>query len=1046
MSYEYSENEMVRDGAGDLLERELHWNVAYAHNMEVLGVNGTFGRESYREVLLVRYIRKALRKLNPWIKDSQIDEVIKALRSHLSTQSPLELNEEKYHLIRNGVQVKIANKDGSTDVRTAQLIDFSNPENNDFLAIKELKIHGNIYHRRADIIGFVNGLPLLFLELKKTDVDVKAAYTDNYADYQDTVPQLFHYNAFVILSNGLESRIGTLGSKWDFFSEWKRLNEEDEGDVLLDTMLRGVCKKENFLDLFENFIIYDHSDGKLVKILARNHQFLGVNKAVEAYRHRSELEGRLGIFWHTQGSGKSYSMLFLAQKIRRKFSGSPTIVVLTDRDELNKQISGTFESCGLLNGIPAKECIPASGEKLVRKLKGNASYIFTLIQKFNRPNEEPIYPDHDVIIFSDEAHRSQYGVFADNLDHLLPTANKIGFTGTPLFTDDNIMQRTFGQYVSIYDFKRAVDDKATVPLYYENRGVKIQGITNPELNDEIINAIDEADLDEENQAKLEKQFSKEIHILMAEPRLRKIAKDFVQHYSDLWTTGKAMFICLNKVTCVKMYDYVQEYWKDEKANLENRIKKEKDQQAVQELRRKLAWMNETEMAVVVSPEQNEEAIFKKWGLDIMPHRKKMMANPDLDKAFKDSDNPFRVVFVCAMWLTGFDVKSLSCLYIDKPLKAHTLMQAIARANRVNEGKTNGLIIDYIGIVKALRKALADYTVRSSITGVDPTVDKDQLISHIRELLARLREMLNDNGFDINQLIHAAGLEKVRKLKDAANAICFPEEVKKTYSTLTAELVRVSRYADRDDLTYKEIRERNAFAEIYNTLHTRVQSPDATDLMVKINAIINEAIEMDDDNAVPASKFDISAIDFTLLEKEFRKTKNKALLLKDLQDVISQQLKRMCAANPSRIDFYNKYQEIIKEYNEAQNKAEIENIFQELVDLAAKLSEEETRVVREGFSSQEELAIFDRIKTENLSKEDIQKVKKTSIDLLKKVRDVIASMDHWTDKEETQANVFVCIRDVLAEELPESYDWDFINMCKERVYDYVYTRYANAAAV
>ena len=305
MSYDYSENVMVRDGAGDLLKEELHWDVAYAHNEEVLGVNGTFGRESFEEVLLVKYLKKALLKFNSWITDSQIDEVLKALRSRLSTQSPLELNEEKYKLIRDGVPVKVAKKNGGFETRKARLIDFQDPLNNDFLAIKEFTVYGKVYHRRADIVGFVNGIPLLFMEFKATDVDVKNAYTNNYTDYQCTIPQLFYYNAFVVLSNGLESRIGTLGSKWDFFNEWKRLNEEDEGDSLLETMLRGVCKKENFLDLLENFILYDHTDGKLVKILARNHQFLGVNRAADAYGRRKELQGKLGIFWHTQGSGKS---------------------------------------------------------------------------------------------------------------------------------------------------------------------------------------------------------------------------------------------------------------------------------------------------------------------------------------------------------------------------------------------------------------------------------------------------------------------------------------------------------------------------------------------------------------------------------------------------------------------------------------------------------------------------------------------------------------------------------------------------------------------
>lgn len=1044
MSHEYSENIFVRDAAGDLLENELHWDVAFAHNTEVLGKTGTFGRESYNEVLLVRYIRKALKRINPWITDKQIEEVIKYLERRISTQSLLEINEEKYNLIRDGVTISSVNKKGEVENRKALLIDFNNPDNNDFLAIKEFIVYGNVYHRRADIVGFVNGLPLLFIELKKAGVDVQNAYNDNYTDYQCTIPQLFYYNAFVMLSNGLDSKIGTLGSKYDFFSEWKRLNEEDNGDTLLDTMLRGICKKESFLDILENFILYDHSDGRLVKILARNHQYLGVNKAVEAYRNRKELEGRLGVFWHTQGSGKSYSMLFLAQKIRRKFIGSPTIVILTDRDELNKQISGLFENCGLLNGIPVEKCIASSGGDLITKLTTNSSYIFTLIQKFNRPNEIPLHLDHDVIIFSDEAHRSQYGVFADNLEHLLPDASKIGFTGTPLFTNDNIMQRTFGKYVSVYDFRRAVEDKATVPLFYENRGVRIRGLNNPDISDEIINAIEEADIDEEKQAKLEETFSKEIHILSAEPRLRLIARDFVRHYSDLWTTGKAMFVCLNKVTCVRMYNYVQEYWHEEMTALQLRIKREKDQQEVQELNRKLTWMKETEMAVVISPEQNEETVFRKWGLDIIPHRRKMMNNPDLDKDFKAPNNPFRVVFVCAMWLTGFDVKPLSCLYLDKPLKAHTLMQAIARANRVDEGKTNGLIIDYIGIVKALRKALADYTVNVSITGTDPTIDKDELIKHIGELLAESKAMLSERGFSLDELVAATGMEKVRKLHNGVSAVCSPDSIRKKFSAIVSELIRISKYADRDDMNYSEIRERNALAEIYNAINTKPRSDDKTDLMVRINEIISRELEMDGQEISTSTRFDISAINFDLLTKEFQRAKNKALIFKDLQSILEDQLDKMCSANPNRIDFYERFQKIIEEYNKDQDRAEIEKIFQELIDLASELTEEEARVVREGFTSDEELAIFDKIKSENLSKVDIAKVKKVSIELLQAVKEQISKMDHWTDKDETKATVLNTIRDLLYSNLPESYDWGEIDYCREQVFEYVYNRYSGIA--
>ena len=737
MSYDYSENILVQESAGNLLRDELGWDVQFAYNKEVLGKNGTFGRTSYKEILLKRYFNAALKKFNPWINDEQILEAQRILENRLSTSSLLQINEEKYFLIRDGIKVTVKKPNGETEKQTAALIDFKNPQNNYFLAVKELKIHGDLYRRRTDIVGFVNGIPLLFVELKKTTVDVQNAYEDNYTDYQDTIPHLFYYNAFVMLSNGTEAKVGTLGSKYEFFHEWKRLAEAERGSVALETMLRGICKKENFLDLFENFILFDHSGGNTAKILARNHQYLGVNEAMKAYAARKLNNGKLGVFWHTQGSGKSYSMVFLAQKIRRKFEGSPTFVILTDRDELNKQISYTFENCGLLGKVKASQFIASSGDDLIQKLKGNPSFIFTLIQKFNKPEAEPIFPDHDVIIMSDEAHRSQYGIFADNMMKLLPTAARIGFTGTPLLSDDNITARTFGGYISIYDFKRAVEDGATVPLYYENRGEKILNLHNPEITDRILDAIERADLDADQQDKLEAEFAKEIHLMTAKPRLQSIAQDFVRHYSDLWTSGKAMFVCLNKVTCVRMYDYVQKYWQDEIERLKNRIKNVSQQEA-QELRRKLQWMEETEMAVVISQEQNEIQTFKKWGLDIQYHRNKMVKN-ELDKDFKDSANPLRVVFVCAMWLTGFDVKCLSCLYLDKPLKAHTLMQTIARANRVAEGKSNGLIIDYIGIVKALRKALADYTANiGCIDGTDPTVDKVKLIERILDTLEKAK--------------------------------------------------------------------------------------------------------------------------------------------------------------------------------------------------------------------------------------------------------------------------------------------------------------------
>lgn len=1049
MSKDYSEDQLIQKSAADLLENELGWISVMAWDAEVLGESGTFGRKSYHEVLLTRHFCKALKSLNPWMTDKQLAEAVERMTEHMSSQSLMQINEQKYLYIRDGIPVTRTKPNGETEEIKAKIIDFASPDKNEFMCVRELWVYGSLYRRRADIVGFVNGIPLLFMELKNHDVEVVDAFNNNYRDYLDTIPQLFYHNAFIIFSNGLEARVGTIDSKWEFFHEWKRLNELEAGSIELPTMLQGICKKENFLDLLENFVIYDHSDGRTAKIMARNHQYLGVNQAVEMYRNREYVNGKLGVFWHTQGSGKSYSMLFLAQKIRRKFAGSPTIVVLTDREELNKQISDTFENCGMLGNVKASKFIAQSGEDLITKLKGNPSFIFSLIQKFNRPDAEPIYPDHDIVVISDEAHRTQNGIFADNLMHLLPTANRIGFTGTPLLSNDNITARTFGGYVSIYDFKRAVEDKATVPLYYENRGERLQDLQNPEINEEIASALEQAgDMDASQLAKLEREFAKEVHLLTAKKRLRIVAKDFVRHYSDLWTSGKAMMVSYNKVTCVRMYEYVQEYWQQEINALEKKIATSTSQQEVQELNRKLKWMQETEMAVVVSQEQNEIQTFQKWGLDITPHRLKM-EKLELDKEFKDKDNKLRVVFVCAMWLTGFDVKTLSCLYIDKPMKAHTLMQTIARANRVAEGKTNGLIIDYIGIVKALRLALADYTANpeGGEGGNDPTIDKKELIKHVHEAIAAATTFLKEHEFEIKELVEADNFFKLCLLKEAANAMCATAEIRKTYCTYATTLLKLWKYLDRGDITPELKQQKDAIEAIYKELQKKRKHADITNLSVAINEIVNEHLQIDTTIlAEPgiSRRFDISGINFDILRREFAKSKEKNLILKDIQELLQERIAQMLSQNPVRVNFYEKYQEIIHKYNQEQNQVNIEQTFEDLMQLSTQLTEEEKRYVREGFENDEQLSMYDVLMKDNLSKEDIKKLKKVAVDLLAKIKDLIATMDHPFDKRETKATIIIAIRDTLWSELPESYSDESINYYKDAVYNYVSQRYGMMA--
>jgi len=1041
MSWEYSENILVQNSAGNVLQNKLGWEVVLAYDKEQLGDDGTLGRKSYKEIVLTRYLRRALFDNNDWMTEEYADSAVKTLCTYTASATLMQINEEKYSMLRDGIPVQIKKADGTFEIRNAVVFNFEEPEKNHFLAVKEMKIRGELHRRRTDIVGFVNGIPLLFVELKKQSVDVKDAYDCNYTDYLDTIPQLFHFNAFLMLSNGLEAKVGTMGSKYEFFHEWKRLKEDEDGAVDLETMILGICNKQNFMDLFENFILFDHSGGRTAKIFARNHQYLGVNEAVESYKARKLKNGKLGVFWHTQGSGKSYSMVFLAQKIRRKFAGSPTFVILTDRDELNKQISDTFEACGLLSG-KARQYIPSSGAKLYEMLRGNPSFIFTLIQKFNDDSVEPITPDHDIIILSDEAHRSQNGIFADNMCRLLPTASRIGFTGTPLFKYDNITERTFGTYVSIYDFKRAVDDGATVPLYYENRSDMLN-ITNPEINDALLDAVEAADLDVNQQAKLELELANDIHIITAEPRLDTIARDFVDHYSELWTTGKAMFVCVNKVTCVRMYNLAQKYWAEKITELEAELKTVTQQEA-QELERKIAWMKETEMAVIVSQEQNEIQTFKNWGLDILPHRAKMEKR-EMDKEFKESDNPFRIVFVCAMWLTGFDVKSLATIYLDKPLKAHTLMQTIARANRVCDGKSNGLVVDYIGVVKALRQALADYTSSGGgKPGDDPAPDKTELIAKIENTVKAIETYMAEQQFSLKAMIDADDFAKLALVKAGADAMCTTNDVKKRFEIQARELFRMFKYIEKGEISAETHRYKNAISEIYDQLQVKRKHAENSVLMAQINEIVSEYVtviknEGQEDN----KKFDISNIDFDRLRKEFEKAQNKNLLLKDLQQLVEERLAKMLRQNPLRIDYYQRYQEIVDEYNRDNKKDEIAIIFENLMKLVSELDEEQKRYVREGFESDEELTMFDLLVKDSLSKEEVKKVKKLAQTMLSKIKERIHELDHWRDKEETQSIISVLIRDLLWSDLPDSYDDNAIATYRQQIYEYVYNTYPAA---
>lgn len=494
-----------------------------------------------------------------------------------------------------------------------------------------------------------------------------------------------------------------------------------------------------------------------------------------------------------------------------------------------------------------------------------------------------------------------------------------------------------------------------------------------------------------------------------------------------------------------MYNFVQEYWKIKIDETEKMLKNASQQEA-QEINRKLQWLRETEMCVVISQEQNEIQTFNKWKLDIKPHREKMEKR-ELDREFKDSKNPFRVVFVCAMWLTGFDVKSLSCLYLDKPLTAHTLMQAIARANRVSEGKSNGLIVDYIGVVKALRKALADYTIdKSGPNSTDPTIVKSKLIERILTVITETDNFMRVQGFKLKELVDAKDFTKLALIKAGADAMCASMEIKKTFQTYASELNRLMKYALRDDISEEKHQYKDAIMAVFNALQEKRKNADNVDLMVLINGIISDYVQVESSaNGIVTSKqFDISKIDFDLLRAEFSKSRTKNLMMRDLDELIRQRLDNMMVNNPLRINYYERYSKIIENYNNEQDRATIEKTFMDLMELANQMSNEEQRFFREGFNSDDELSIYDLIFKESLSQQEIKTIKKVAVNLLSKIQHKIKELDHWTDKSETKAAIDNLIRDTLWSELPESYDEITISEYRRKVYEFVYLRYKEVA--
>lgn len=1059
---QYTEDTLVQQTTADYLRDHLGWDSIYAYNQETFGDNGLLGRTNDKEVILKRYLRAKLKEFNPGLPDEAYRDAIRQITETSTSQTLLATNQDKYKLFKEGVQVSFRNDTGEQVKQRLQVFDYRTPTNNHFLAVREFWIRGVLYRRRADIIGFVNGIPLLFMELKNVNKDIRAAYNANLSDYRETVPELFHHNAFIILANGIDALIGASPqTRFEFFHEWKRLAEDEKGQVDMETLLMGVCNKQTFMDIFENFILFDSSSGSTTKIVARNHQYLGVNRAIEAVQTRKERDGKLGVFWHTQGSGKSYSMVFFTRKVRQTLGGNFTFLVCTDRDDLDSQIYKTFAGCGLADN-DKDPCRPRDGQHLKRLLEDHKAYVFTLIQKFNQDvdPDDPYNARDDIIVVTDEAHRTQYGRLSLNLRNALPNASYIGFTGTPLFQDDEITRRVFGDYISTYDFQRAVEDKATVPLYYDARGEKL-GIATNDINERIAEKLEEIEVEDVDvQQRLERELRRDYHIITAETRLEPIAIDFVHHYSTAWESGKAMFVCIDKPTCVKMHGLIQKHWQQRIQDLEAALPFASDEQDDIYRQRQIEWMKETVAAVMVSEEQGEVEKFRNQGLDIEPHRRLIKdgfelddgQRIDLEAAFKKQEHPFRVAIVCAMWLTGFDVPSLAHLYLDKPLKAHTLMQAIARANRVFEGKNNGLIIDYCGILKNLRKALATFAGHADTSHggsdgnqeIDPTKPEEELLAELAEAIAFVRTFLSDRNATLEAIIENTGFARIGAIAAAKEAANGNDETRKHFEIMCREVFKKFKACINHHSVNTYRQDRDAINIIYKALLQDREQADISDIIRQLRAVVDDAIDVQaPQDTASEILYDISQIDFERLGAEFARSSTQHTTVQNLRQAIDTKLQRLLSQNPLRTDYQQRYEEIVAEYNNEKDRFTIEATFEALMKLVQSLDEEEKRHIREGLDP-ESLAIYDLLMKPDLSPADIKRIKQVAVELLQHLKSEKLKIHQWKDKEATRDAVKLTISDFLWSDktgLPiDSYTDDDVQDRAENVFQHVFRVY------
>jgi type I restriction enzyme R subunit len=1039
----------------DQIERALVQKLQHLHGFDVLechtedpeDLNDGSNRAKKSDVILVDRVREAAIRLNPTIPPKAIEDALESLLDRRKAMTLVAANQEIYHLLRDGFPVEFDNAKGQPQKERVHIINFNEPDQNRYLAVTQLWIKGERGFRRPDVLLYVNGLPLVFIELKNSNVKLKTAFSDNLTNYKRELPQLFLTNAFCVLSNAIETKVGSLTAEWEHFFNWLRADDEkqkidreeiERKGTSLEGVIAGLFPRKRLLDYVENFVLYYQDNSK---IIAQNHQFIGVNRAYEKFLHREELAGKLGVFWHTQGSGKSFSMIFYVRKIFRKQTGDFTFVVVTDREDLDRQIYKNFLHTGTITKAEAAQ--PKNSEEMRKFLGQHKRMVFTLIQKFGWPKGQAypeLSPRKDIIVMVDEAHRTQYKNLGENMRAGLKNAGFLAFTGTPLLGSKRKTNAWFGDYVSEYNFQQSMDDGATVPLFYKKRVPQVL-IQNDDLSDDLAEICEDENLDDAQKEKLENKFAQEIQVIKRPKRLETIAQDIVYHFPRRGYLGKGMVVSLDKFTAVRMYDLVQRYWKDAIVDLRGQIKQSKDDGEKQRLQRQLDYMRSVKMAVIVSEEAEEEKKFAEQKLAIKPHRDRMAevdANGhDVEFNFKDPADPLQLVFVCAMWLTGFDAPTLSKLYLDKPSKDHTLMQTIARANRVTPWKINGKekkcgeIIDYYNVFRDMNKALKDYAQGSEGKTEMPVRAKDDLFKLLDDAIAQGTVFCASLGVDLAALFVSKDVFKnVGTFEDYANTMLTKDEWRKGFAVYENTITGLYEACKPEILGRPIVRSVAVFQYLRGVLDAIIEQTDIDAVALRVGELLDESLVVDAADALKdqagfrikqsGKTWDLSKIDFEKLKVDFKSTPHKHIEIADLRAFIQKKLEQMLKQNATRTDFATRLQGIIDSYNAGSSSAD--NYFDELMKFAKDMKAESERHIRENLT-EDELELFDLLKKDQMTKAETEKVRLAAKSLLHRLREESPKVlvQDWFRDTQSKIRVRSTVEQVLHIYLPDSYD-------------------------